>query len=268
MAGRILIILSYNGGDRHGTGYNAYQFLRIQHQQLTTLKHNLDKVLVVVNEPSPNPYDKEYEAALELFPHILRRSNQMWSYGGWQEGYLAEPDYEWYFFLEDDYTFFLDDFDQKWIDLWKPGMSYLATKIGNDFGYPLHASIANGLTRGDILKTVKWEHLTGSGEYDAALQIGWSDLFDLDGLADIRDVYAAPFYDHGSIINHGNPNFPLLVGPVQLITPEPIDQEIMPDRHKQRVEQDYDYRIRTKELNETVVYSSSFGSTVSRFTTR
>lgn len=245
MAGRVLIILSYNGGDRHQTGYNAYQFLRIQHKQLTDLKHSLDKVLVVVNETGI--YDEEYEKALGLFPNILRRSNDMWSYGGWRDGFLAEPDYEWYFFVEDDYTFFLDDFDQRWIDLWKPETSYIAMKVGRDFGYPLHASIANGLTRGDILKKVNWKQMVGAGEYDAALQISWSSLFGTEGLTDIREVYACPFYAHTTLISHGDTNLPLLIGPVQLANPEPLGREIMPDRHKQRLQEDYDYKVRTDE---------------------
>lgn len=244
MGGRILIIVSYNG-DRHPTGYNPFQFLRIQHQQLTALKHGLDKVLIVVNDSGV--YDKDYEEALSLFPNVLRRSNALWSYGGWKDGFLHEPDYEWYFFFEDDYTFFMDDFDQKWIDLWKPGHSYIAMKVGSDFGYPIHASIANGLTRGEILREAKWESLVGASEYDAKLQLSWSELFATEGLADIRGTYAAPFYSHNVLVSHGDSTLPLLAGPIQLARPDPITREVMLDRHKQRRETDFDYKVKTDE---------------------
>lgn len=241
--GRILIIVSYNG-IRHQSGYNAYQLLRIQHKQLTDLKHSLDKILIVVNESGVE--DEDYEKALALFPNLLRRPNTLWSYGGWKDGVLANPDYEWYFFLEDDYTVFMDDWDQKWIDLWKPEMSYLAHKVGTDWGYPKHASMSSGLSRGDILKTVKWENLRGSGEYDAILQVSWSQLFDSEGLFDIRSRYAAPFHSAGTITNHGDIDFPILIGPAQMLEFDQPTREVMWDRHKRRMEEDIEYKFRVE----------------------
>lgn len=258
MGNRILIIAAYNGEDRHRTGYPPCKFLDTQFQQLSTLKHSLDKVVIVYNDTHVNGDDRrEFEKSLEQFPNVLRRQNIQGSYGAWKDGYQTNPDYEWYFFIEDDYTFFIDDFDQKWIDLWEPETSYIATKAGRDWGHPYHASIANGLTRGDILKDVNWDSMSAQLQYDGALQLGWSGLFNGAGLRDIREHYAAPYYVRFGIpvTDYGNPNLPILIGPVQLILDQQIKEvyeehralpfrEVDPMRHRQRMVDDPDYRLR------------------------
>lgn len=213
--GSILIIASYGGSDRHKSQHTPSDFLRIQHSQLGKLKSKLNKVLVVVNEANGG---KEYEESLRLFPSILRRPNVQGSYGAWKEGFLKNPGYNWYFFVEDDYTFFLDDFDQRWIDLWDSRFnSYIATKAGCDWGLPRHASISNGLSSEEVLKNVDWSGMIAQHEYDANLQLQWSSLFG-NGLTDIRGRYAAPYWNmRGYMEEHGDPRFPVLIGPVQLL---------------------------------------------------
>lgn len=213
MSSRILIISSYNG-PRHDThGIRPGDMLAYQHQQLTKLKHNLDKVLIVSNEGG------EFLRELLLFSDVLYRDNKQGSYGAWRLGYLANPGYEWYFFLEDDYVFALDNFDQLMIDMWKPETSYLAERVFNAeaLGHR-HTSISNGLTRGDILSGVDWDrNLAAGNQYDSALQMGWSALFDMKGLADITESYATPFWTGEGIKYWGDEEKPKLIIPVQLL---------------------------------------------------
>src|SRR5713101_7585264 len=189
MTGKILIIASYNGY-RHKT-MPAARMLRIQHQQLSKLRHSLDKVLVVVNEdyPLPQQPDEDYEAALSLFPSLMRRPNDS-SYAAWRDGFFANPEYDWYFFLEDDYTFFLDNFDQRMIDMWTPSTTYLATKKEEEGPYGKHASMSNGLVSGDILRQANWLQLCNDGgEYNSLVQVSWSRCFGNHGLRDISQKY-------------------------------------------------------------------------------
>lgn len=206
---RILIIVSYVG-PRHWSQFHASDMLRIQAEQLRSLHHSLDKILIVV--PRWEHYSQEYEDALALFSDVMRVPNgPQASYGAWRDAYLANPGYEWYFFLEDDYMFYQDDFDQKMIDMWKPGMGYLAE--WQEEGVH-HAAAPHGLARGDVLKTIDWNRLTATDEYNNMLQIGFFELF--DRVAGMQDKYDAAFWD-GRIVRHTDTTKPILIGPMQLL---------------------------------------------------
>lgn len=214
--GRILVIVSYNGY-RHQTRIVPSDMLRIQYKQLSQLQHSLDKILIVKStngdlERFPDP---DYQEALGLFSDVLIVENNG-SYGGWKEGFLAYPDFEWYFFIEDDYTFRLDHFDQKWIDLWRPEMTYLCQQVG-DGGYGKHAACSAGLTRGDILKTIDWTgYRTDIGQYNSQLQVQWSKLFGNDGLYDYTSHYNSIFWTGGNLVET-DPKKPALLVPMQAL---------------------------------------------------
>lgn len=213
MSSRILIISSYNGPRHETWGVHPGDMLTYQYEQLTKLKHNLDKVLIVSNEGGG------FLRELQLFPDVLYRENKQGSYGAWRVGYLANPGYEWYFFLEDDYVFALDNFDQLMIDMWESGTSYLAERIFHAEALShTHTSISNGLTRGDILSGVDWErNLAAGNQYDSALQMGWSALFDMKGLADITEKYSTPFLETSGLIKYwDDKEKPSLIIPVQM----------------------------------------------------
>jgi hypothetical protein len=218
MEGRVLIIASYNG-PRHHT-FPASWLLRTQAKQLSKLRHSLDKVVIVVNESLDHPPpDWDYEEALKLFPNLLRRENNQGSYGGWRDAAIAYPDFEWYFFLEDDYMFNMDNFDQLMIDLWKSDTTYLAQRADNNFGHRKHASMSNGLTRGNVLKQVDWQRLPWIHQYSSDLQLGWSDVFNLngeDGLQDITENYDTPFWALDQLV-HSNASLPAVIVPVQML---------------------------------------------------
>lgn len=224
LKGRILIIASYDG-HRHPT-MPAAKMLQLQHQQLTKLKHNLDKIVIVINSddwrqdvlirveggkyfPEPLPKQTEYEKALELFPNRLLRPNTQGSYGAFRDGYIMHPGYEWYYFLEDDYVFNLDHFDQLMIDTWRPGTTYLAELIQDQ-----HASISNGMTWGGIVPD--WSQLPDASVYDVNLQKNWHKCFGETGLIDLTEKYSTPFWS-GAEFWFNDSQKPALIVPVQML---------------------------------------------------
>lgn len=211
-SGRCLIIASWNGLRRHETPDNE-ALLREHWLRLHNLKHSLDRVLVVQNR---SPKLKETPDALELFRNPLVRDNINGSYGAWIDGYRSEPDYEWYFLIEDDYFFEIDHFDDAMIEMWRPGMSYLAAMVAGGRKYPVHAAISNGLTRGDVMDSVDFNFPT-IHIYNDLLQVAWSAQFAKVGsLRDVRSRYSCPFYDGPTRrILHHDPEKPILMRPAQ-----------------------------------------------------
>ncbi len=196
--------------------------LRIHYSQLEKLKHNLDKVLIVVNEyqDASHGADEDYEDALSKFPDVLRVPNgNQGSYGALRDAFGVFPNYEWYFFLEDDYTFFLDNFDQLMIDMWTPETTYIAARIDGGGPYGLHASMPHGVTKGEVLKKIDWTGFNAmeGGEYNSLIQVTWSHLFGSQGLRDITGTYGSPFFITPGSFNNTDPSKPILIGPVQLI---------------------------------------------------
>lgn len=200
---RILIIASYNGPRRWSLS-NAV-ILQKQYECLNRFKHSLDKIVIVQNE-SP-----DYPPELDLFENVIFRPNISGSYGAWIEGYNQNPDFEWYFFIEDDYIFVHDNFDQLWIDLWDQETSYLCSRYMNG-----HAAIANGLTRGEILKELNITGFAFTEIYNAALQINFSQVFSSipnKMIKDISSKYCSPFWQRG--IYHLDAK-PILIQPVEM----------------------------------------------------
>lgn len=199
MTGKILIIASWSGW-RHPT-YSSEKLLQFQYDQLQKLDHNLDKVLLVVNGRSG---PKE----IDLFPDKLFRDNVQGSYGAWRDGMIANPGYEWYFFLEDDYVFNLDRFDQLMVDMWTPEATYLAERVIDN-----HAAVSNGMTRGNI--NPNWNRLPSVDIYEASLQKSWHRCFGDTGLIDMTDRYSTPFWT-GTDLRFQSEK-PALIVPVQML---------------------------------------------------
>jgi len=214
---RILIIASYNGPRRWSLPNS--RLLELQHEYLSKVKHNLDKIVVVQNR-AEIPQSK-----LHLFADVLHRENSCGSYGAWVHGYQIYPDYEWYFFLEDDYIFTLDNFDQRMIDMWDDETSYLCSLILQN---PIrHAAISNGLTRGDVLKNIDFKPLKKYDNiYNGLLQTTFSQLFSGDPKKKLKDVtteYSTPFWQQNSV-RYNEKGKPILISPAQLLTPLSFEQ--------------------------------------------
>lgn len=87
-------------------------YLRSQLASLAAVKHSLDQITVVVSPAPDEPsYFTDYIESLQ-YPVLRRKVNTGMSYGGYGEAFDAWPDsFDYWFFVEDDYHFPLNDFD-------------------------------------------------------------------------------------------------------------------------------------------------------------
>ena len=203
---RILVIASYCGEDRHNPDTN---YLEYQLESLKRFKHNLDDVVVVVNQGNPTV---EYLDSLSEFPKVLLRPNVRGSYGAWNHAWDTYGDeYDWYFVIEDDYVFGLDNWDQKLIDLWEDDMGYLCSMLESD-----HASMTGGLVSSAGFKAADFSDFNRCSKdtYDTCSQIRWSQAF-LNSPLRVKSIlpaYDAPFFGAG--ITRSFSNNPAIIIPV------------------------------------------------------
>jgi len=210
---RILIIASYSGPRRWSLP--SGRLLQAQHDQLSKLRHKLDKIVVVQNESKIVPKE------LGLFEHVIHRPNKSGSYGAWLDGYTQNPDHDWYFFIEDDYLFVHDDFDDMMIDLWDDTVSYLCSRVDpNNKSYGYHMAVTNGLTHRTVLEGIgllgaKFRGLDDI--YNTQLQIAFSRLFELlpgRSIRSMQETYCMPFWQEELRFVDARPK---LIVPAQMV---------------------------------------------------
>lgn len=142
---------------------------------------------------------------------LLRRENNGLSYGSFSDAYGAfreELDVDYWIFVEDDWTFLKDDFDQELVEmleLLEAGyLCGLVDRIGRH--NVLHAAISNGIAASEVLERV-WEHNGGrfpytdtrgrKAYYGQGGQVKFSYAFVSAGysIADVTQFgYRAPFW--------------------------------------------------------------------------
>ena len=211
MGRRILVIASYCGENRHHPSIN---YLAYQLESLKRFKNNLDDVVVVVNKGYPTV---EYLDSLSEFPKVLLRPNVRDSYGAWNHALdIYGDEYDWYFVVEDDYVFVLDNWDQKLIDLWEDDMGYLCSKLDGEL-QNFHASMTGGLVSSVGFRTADFSDFNrcSSDVYDTCSQIRWSQAFINSPLKvkSILPTYDTPFYGAG--ITRSFSNNPAIILPIQ-----------------------------------------------------
>lgn len=253
---RILVIASYNGPRNHPEP-PGYELLEAQLWSLNHFKHNLDKIVVV----STSQPEDLYGVVLSHFETVLYRENTHGSYGSWNLAWDTYGDeFDWYFLIEDDYVFVLDDWDQKLIDLWKPGMGYLCSLLASD-----HASMSGGLVSSAGFAAADFQHFNRCPEEarSPCNQINWSQAF-MNSSLGVEQIegYARPFY-HGQGTFSGIGTGPQILIPVQMASyalferpltsrpPSPVLKkgfrpEIDPMLHKNRLVGDEWYRSQVK----------------------
>lgn len=214
----ILVIASY-WGQRHGD--TSPIFMLEKQLESLQLKNHLDRVLVVATQHEVSGL---YADILAKFPEVVYRSNISGSYGSWKYAWdLCGSEYDWYFFLEDDYVFALDDFDQRMIELFDDNLGYLCSLyVDNHIYHPTirhHASVSNGLVHRRALEKADFSSMMGLDIYDNRCQTRWSWALEETGykVRDFLPHYDAPFYT-GSNIWRFNDN-PILIKPVQMFDP-------------------------------------------------
>jgi hypothetical protein len=163
---RLLSIKSITNGI---TDFSASCFLKKQIRQLTELKHSLDHIVFIspynLNEPvAYTEYWTSLPKEINGIPlEKFERKNIGHSYGGLLDIYLKYRDkFDYYIFIEDDYTFVLDNFDKLLVDeLERQQCDYLCEYIV-DFDKatqkPIkrHATIATGIISSSAFKKA-WE---------------------------------------------------------------------------------------------------------------
>lgn len=246
MGKRVLVIASYYGEDRH----NPYNYLNPQLESLGRLKHSLDDVVVVVNEGQAT---EDYLRSLDEFSKVLYRPNVCGSYGAWNFAWETYGDkYEWYFYLEDDYVFNMDNFDDKLIAMWEPEMGHLCSYQVIHPVYGWHMAMVNGLISADGWRAADFSHfntLKSRPAYDSEIQVHWGNAFIRSSLAvkSIVPTYNTPFYGAG--VTRSWCDAPAIITPAQqTILPYPRisnprktrapRREVAEDRHQQRLKED------------------------------
>lgn len=143
-------------------------YLKLQFQQLQKIKHSLSHIMFVfscdlltdieaiqdVNYNSPN---------LGCNHEFIYRHNHGLSYGAWSDGFIAKPDYDYYFFLEDDYCFTYDHWDDKIVKIIRGSHDAFICGYSENpptGKYPVHADISIGGCSGSILRRIYREYGT------------------------------------------------------------------------------------------------------------
>lgn len=218
-------------------------YLRIHLKQLTKVKHNLSQVTVMMAHVADGvPKYMDYYNDLEESVEILKRNgtnvqfvscpNFALSYGQYFEAFqkfsrnqtavnqtavnqtvvnqtaVVSPvnqvnQFDYYCFMEDDYTVGLDNFDKELKEIYK-------SKFPNNIGYlcswapvgigKFHAAFEFGLISSKTLEKLYARYPDPKNQFiglrHGDVQIKFSDLFLQSGIPikDFSDIYATPYY--------------------------------------------------------------------------
>jgi len=187
-------------------------FIKKQIEYLSKNKHNIDHIIFSINMDNTVPYIELIKKAKEIIPdriqnattEIMLRKNIGMSYGAFSsvyEKYRKEFDY--YFFVEDDYLFNIDYFDSEMIHILntKDNPGYLCGIVRDEKeGFPVHAGNSIGVASSLALEAVfsKYNKLPHNeenfGEYrdeESNGQIDQTHVIHNMGFSvfDIRDYY-------------------------------------------------------------------------------
>uniref|UniRef100_A0A6C0CJY4 Uncharacterized protein n=1 Tax=viral metagenome TaxID=1070528 RepID=A0A6C0CJY4_9ZZZZ len=230
MPSRCLILATYNG-DYTQSERNARVVpvnnlkVVLDHIVRNTNANSWNKIIVAVAcESNPQNVNKQYDEYLQSIDYpnveVLRKQNDKWlSYSSYYEAYKKYPDYDTYYFFEDDYMP-----TDKLIQL----VNNKLAKVDYIFGYinhkhPIeHASHALCISKGSILKTVFQNYYVVMASFNHAHQIAFYMMFKKysqfksSDLSDTRCII--PFYrtkTNDIILYFGNWNQEIIIYPTQ-----------------------------------------------------
>lgn len=157
--------------------------------------------------------------------------NNTASYDQWLLAYLAFPDFEYYIFMEDDYTLHpsLTNFDSQLVEFYekelgKDKLGYMCSFASNLHGFSHHAAISNGIINNKTLKFLGENVLDEFYKLAKTThcQIAFSKLFTLKeiDILDMHNKFAAWFWCSGKnrLINYSNDNISdLMFIPIQYL---------------------------------------------------
>lgn len=194
-------IISYND--------DKLAYLKLQIKTLSEYRHNLSKIIFNFNLPVEH-YDL-FNEALKIIPkkiqntdvEIIIRENLGFSYAGFAHCHnLNKDNYEYFFFVEDDYFFIQDDWDSYMIDKFEslPNAGYLCGFVrepsywneGKKFAAPPTGLASKKSIDIIIEKFGQIPHvLDNDYSNQEALQIDFTNVYEQAGLRlyDIREEF-------------------------------------------------------------------------------
>ena len=215
-----LIIVHYFGPKRRQTVremINPLFCLQSQVKHLLKYKHQLDQITIVVNGDIPNGYYKTIKPLEEKYSTItINRENIGLSYGGFSEAastYLEEFDF--FIFLEDDWVFCHDNFDQYLFEKFKKNKNtsmVCAVSSSSDLAsekiHGKHASVSIYCSSKDKLKEIIKKHgcfpYSANG-YGLGQQFQTNLFFHIGKVVDITEDFFVRFLDARGEQSWGNP---------------------------------------------------------------
>lgn len=195
-------------------------FLKTHIRRLSELSHDLSQITIVLARGG----DEEAEAyACSLATDdvvVLTRRNECYSYGSWEDAFLADPDFDHFIFVEDDYIPCLDNFDRSLVEICDSKETYVCSLTA---WKKTHAAISNSVCPRHILErlfpSIPDEMVgkipkPGDGFYS---QLTWSRFFYEAGytIDDWTESFSSPFWNGWELRWYGHPSLPSLFVPIQ-----------------------------------------------------
>jgi hypothetical protein len=159
-----LVITSYFGNRRQKYN-NPVADLKIHYEWLHSIKHNINLVTLVCTTDSN--FSKEYEVQLNKYQSskdikcdIIFRENQGASYGSFSHAFSKyKSQFDYYYFLEDDYAVVENHFDTNLIDQMKQDIKigYIPAFSGRK-DQMSHGSIPSGMFNAKVLQAITDKH--------------------------------------------------------------------------------------------------------------
>lgn len=233
---KVAYLLAAYGG-RSNDGVDRTIYLRDHLEQLRTVKHHIDAIIIIINTskqelPEYTEFVRTISEKIGDTPvTILRRSNIGMSYGAYTHAfkkYVNEFDY--FILMEDDYLPVEDYFDTTLVNMLKEavGTAYLCGCIAYGWGkgqFP-HAGLSNGIIPSDIIKKVhssggfRHSNTIGDGATDGSTgQVIFSQsVLPFGSITDITNRYPLIFYHTtGNRLEYDKHNKAVLLAPHQYL---------------------------------------------------
>ena len=216
-----LVITSYFGNRRQKFN-NPVTDLKIHFDWIHSIKHSIDLVTLVCT--TDNQFSKEYQTQLERFVNskdinsdIIFRENSGASYGSFSHAFSKYgSEFDYYYFLEDDYAVVEHNFDTHLIDQMKHDnqIGYIPAFSGRK-DQLAHGSIPSGMFNSKVLQIIANKHgkftfgtentYWGHQGYEASQYLQAQQIHDenykiVDNIASKRSWFLGSTDDHETIM--------------------------------------------------------------------
>lgn len=207
------------------TNGNTKTYIHEHLETLYSLEHNLSQITIVFPY-HPNIFSNEILKLKEITKikstpvEFLHRENAGISYGSYSHAYFQYLDkFEYYIFIEDDYAFVEDNFDETLVNMIneRKNCGYLCSLVWEPpiTCHKKHGAISNGIAKEAALKKILLQH--GNLPYHGESQVVFTHAFIEAGyeIEDTTDRYNALFRLHSNeSIDHSPGPKPALINPL------------------------------------------------------